>query len=211
MLVPVKTLIDKLLRHPLLADLNEEYILDYVVECMGVVGTPELYEENCGVFEAKDYRVLLPENTVSVQAVRDARSKRAYITSANRYNDDKNSLTYKVQNNVLILGTENNDVEVLYTTIPVDEDGYPKISDDPAFLRVLETYVKQQALTVLFDLGKLHPSILQNAQQEYCWAVKNYTTRKKVPTIDQMETIRRIIHGYSDYHHSNNFKKVNLE
>lgn len=211
MFVPVKILIDKILRHPLLSNLNEEYILDYVVECIGLVGVPELYEEKCEVYEVKDHRVKLPDTLVSLRAVRDNRTKMAYVTSSNRYNDDDLSFTYKLQGNILFLGTDNNEVEVLYSVLPVDKEGYPKISDDPAFLRVLETYIKQQALTVQFDLGKIHPSILQNAQQEYCWAVKHYTTRRKVPTIDQMESIKNVIRGVSNYHHTNSFKKANLE
>ena len=211
MFITVRTLIDKLLRHPLLKDLNEEYIFDYIVEFIGIVGVPELYEEKCDTFKVEDYRVVLPETVVEIKAVRDKASKRAYISSSNRYNDDINSLTYKVQNNILYLGTRNNEIEVLYNMLSIDEEGYPKISDDPSFLRALECYIKQQAFTVLFDLGKLHPSILQNAQSEYCWAIRHYTSRKSLPTVDEMESIKNIIRGVSQYHHSSNFRNANLE
>lgn len=211
MFIPVKVLIDRVLRHPLLSDLNEEYILDYIVECIGVIGTPELYEEKCDTFHIKDHRVLLPDTLVNVKAVRDTITKNAYIPSSNRFKDDDRSLTYKVQGNVLILGTTDREVEIIYDQLPVDEEGYPMISGDPAFIRVLESYIKQQAFTVLFDLGKIHINALQNAQQEYCWAVKNYTTRSKVPTVDQMENIKQILRGRSDYHHASNFKYLNLE
>lgn len=211
MFVPVKIIIDKVLRHPLLKDLDEEYILDYIVEFIGLIGAPELYEEQCGVFKAFEHRILLPDTLVSLKGVRDHISKRAYIPSSNTYNDRSNSLTYKLQGNVLFLGNPEALVEVLYNIIPVDEEGQPKISDDPTFLRALEAYIKQQAFTVLFDLGKIHPSVLNNAQTDYCWAVKNYTAKRKIPSIDQMESIKNIIRGISQYHHATNFSKLNLE
>ena len=197
MFVPIKIIIDKILRHPLLKDLDEEYILDYIVEFMGLVGAPELYEEKCDVYKAIDHRIALPESLVNIKGIRDHISKKAYVPTTNIYNDGSPTLTYKLQRNILFLGQKEATVDILYYILPIDDEGYPKIDDDPSFLRALEAYIKQQAFTVLFDLGKLHPTILDNAQRDYCWAVKQYTAKRKVPSVDQMENIKNIIRGIS--------------
>ena len=75
----------------------------------------------------------------------------------------------------------------------VDEDGYPMIPDNAAFINALELYIKQRYFTILFDKGKLDHKILQNTQQEYAWAVGQAQTSMISPTVDQMQAITNSI------------------
>jgi hypothetical protein len=53
-------------------------------------------------------------------------------------------------------------VAISYKSIPVDKDGFPLLIDNPVFLKALELYIKKEVFTVLFDMGKITPPVLQN-------------------------------------------------
>jgi hypothetical protein len=45
----------------------------------------------------------------------------------------------------------NGKVKVSYKAIPVDENGFPLIPDNPTYLSALEQFIKVQVFTILFD------------------------------------------------------------
>ena len=49
-------------------------------------------------------------------------------------------------------------------------------------------YIKKQWFTILFDLGKINPAVLQNVQQEYAWAVGDCQTEFNRLSIDKAES-----------------------
>lgn len=63
------------------------------------------------------------------------------------------------------------EIEMAYRAVMVDEEGYPMIPDDGVFPVALSLYIKKKHFTVLFDMGKISQQVLNNTQQEYCWAV----------------------------------------
>lgn len=85
---------------------------------------------------------------------------------------------------------EKGDIEMSYRAIMVDGDGYPMVPDDGTFPRALGLYIKKSQFTILFDMGKISKQILENTQQEYCWAVGQAQSSLVMPTIDQMESIK---------------------
>jgi hypothetical protein len=44
--------------------------------------------------------------------------------------------------------------------MPLDDEGYPLLPDEPTFLRALELYIKKQWFTILFDMNKISPAVL---------------------------------------------------
>ena len=62
------------------------------------------------------------------------------------------------------------------------------LPDNSSFIRALEAYIKVKQFTILFDLGKLQAGILQNAQQEYAWAVGDCQSEFNRMSIDEMES-----------------------
>ena len=100
------------------------------------------------------------------------------------YND------YKIQNNVLYASCTQTDVDVSYLALELDEEGYPVIPDDPEFARALELFIKKEYYTILFDLNKITPAVLQNTQQEYAWAVGACSNKYNRLNIDEMESLK---------------------
>ena len=100
-------------------------------------------------------------------------------------------LSFKTQGQVLYVSFKTGDVSVSYKAIPVDKDGFPLLIDNPVFLKALEAYIKREAFTILFDMGKIAPVVLQNTQQQYAWLAGQLQSEFTIPSISEMESIKR--------------------
>lgn len=103
-------------------------------------------------------------------------------------------LTFKTQNRIIFTSFEEGEVKVSYKAIPVDEDGLPLLVDNSAYLRALESYIKVQVFTILFDTGKFGTGknsnmVLQNAQQEYAWRAGQLQSEFSIPSEAEMASI----------------------
>lgn len=207
----IRRVADRIMRHPLLRDVPFETILDYTVDFLQIVGVPSLFEEKTALLHVENYRCMLPCDYVSMIQVRTAkkvdgmepnhRSHISYRYSTDSFHMSKEKpdvgrygtdLTYKIQGCVIYTSTKDTDIEIAYNAIATDGEGYPLLPDNPSFLRALEAYIKKQQFTILFDLGKLQPAILQNAQQEYAFYVGQCQTDMIMPSIDQMESLTNL-------------------
>lgn len=204
----IRRVADRIMRHPLLRDVSFETILDYTVDFLQIVGVPSLFEEKTALLHVENYRCKLPCDYVSMIQVRTAKKvdgiepnhrshiSYRYSTDSFHMSNDKpdvgrygTDLTYKIQGCVIYTSTKDTDIEIAYNAIATDGEGYPLLPDNPSFLRALEAYVKKQQFTVLFDLGKLQLAILQNAQQEYAWAVGDCETEFHRLNLDKAESL----------------------
>lgn len=97
--------------------------------------------------------------------------------------------TYKIQNHRIFTSEESGYVEMSYLALAIDEDGLPLIPDNSKFTRALEWYIKLQHYTNLFECGKIDVRVLNNTQQEYCWAVGAYESECHRLSIDEMQSL----------------------
>lgn len=186
----IKIVLDKILRHPLMQDISLETAVDYAVDFMRIVGVPKMFSEKVVELRTEDYRAKLPCDYYKIVQVKPI-GRPALIASTDnffmggKYRENNN--TYKIQGNIIYTSLEKDTLWVSYLAIDTDEDGYPLIPDNSSFTRALELYIKKQWFTILFDLGKITPAVLQNTQQEYAWAVGDCMTEFNRLSIDEME------------------------
>lgn len=243
--ISIKAILDRLLRHPLMQDLQLETAIDYTVDFMRIVGCPGMFESKVESVDVKNYRADLSSLELKPYKILGVRYKDTYLRYANDYfhpalgtqqdvedpkpvynprekfdfsnittddievqgsilqfvgtfefvnnmkayyNSGKSSnYTYKIQGNCLFTNIQNDDIDVAYIGIPVDEEGFPMILDNSSYLRALELYIKKQWFTILFDMGKIQGPVLQNVQQEYAWAVGDCESEFNRMTVDQAE------------------------
>ena len=191
----VRRVLDQLNLHPLLRDLTFEQVVAYTVDFMRLVACPLMFIEKVEDLHVHDYRALLPCDVHKINQVRSLHYDRAYRKTTDSFHygreeenkkDNKRwkgaphrnpgefldkDLTYKVQGQVLYSSVEEDDIQISYQAFSLDEDGFPLIPENTQFLRGLEAYIKMKWFTILFDLTKISQNVLQNAQQEYAWAV----------------------------------------
>jgi hypothetical protein len=198
----IYTLIDRLRRHPLVADVPEETILSYVIEFIGITGVPESYENKIAELEVKDYVAELPcdfESIIQVMSEKGlsmVESSDSYFTDPKRHklheHPSKSSFlgnSYRIQGNLIYFSFEKGKVTLSYKAIPVDSDGIPLIPDNQNFLMAMEWYVKVRVFSIMADLGKLPVQSLNRAEQEYAWYVGKYQTSMKMNSLGKAERL----------------------
>lgn len=192
--ISIKVLADNIMRHPLLQDVSFEQIVKYMLEFIRIIGAPKIFEEKTKILKIEDYRTSLPCDLVEIIQIKDLFTGACMRYSTNNFFHGKDKTcesdyTFKVQNNIIYSNREEGDIEISYRAVMVDEDGYPMIPDNSKFSRALEYYIKKQWFTILFDLGKIQPVVLQNTQQEYAFYVAQASSDLKMPSLSEMESI----------------------
>lgn len=191
--------LSRVLRHPMLQDTTLEEAIQYTVDFIHTFGMPDMFETKETVVELENYRGELPCDLVSVNQVMDLRSHTCLRSTTNTFNPERSNgdcvndrcidNTFKIQNRVIFSSIEKGLLKVNYNSIPVDENGYPYVINDPVYLKALESYIKKEVFTVLFDLGKITPAVLSNTQQEYSWRAGMLQSEFNIPSDAEMQSI----------------------
>lgn len=199
--INIRRVLDELHRHPLLSDLTLEQIVSYVVSFIGIFGMPKLYQDKEEVLHIEDFRAKLPCDLVSINQIKECKTGVCLRSMTDNFmpreHYDRNAgykipqeLSFKTQGQVLYVSFKTGDVLVSYKAIPVDKDGFPLLIDNPVFLKALEAYIKREAFTILFDMGKIAPAVLQNTQQQYAFLAGQLQSEFTIPSISEMESIK---------------------
>lgn len=191
--ISIKQVLDDILAHPMLQNVSLERAVNYATELIRILNVPKTYQDKIIKLDIHEYRCLLPCDFYEVIQMRIANQdySKPLKPSTNSFGPiaDSLELTYNIQNNVLYTSMKEGTVEMAYKSIAVDDDGYPLIPDNASFIRALESYIKKQYFTILFDKGQLHQSILQNVKQEYAFNVAQASTALLMPNQDEMQDI----------------------
>lgn len=195
--VSIRQVMDDLLAHPMLQDLTLERAVNYAVQFIQILGYPQEFEEKTAVLDVENYRTNLPCDFYDIIQMRllvnGNKPGPVFVASTDSFHmssiKDAHQLTYKIQNFVLYTSLEKGKVELAYTAMMLDKDGYPLIPENSAFIKALELYIKKAWFTILFDMGKISQGVLQNTQQEYAWAAGQASTSLIKPSLDEMQAI----------------------
>jgi hypothetical protein len=201
--INIREALSRVMRHPLLQDVTLESAVQYTLDFIGIFGMPKLYQDKEEIVHIEEFRAKLPCDLISINQIKECKSGVClrYMTDnfMPREHYDKNvgykvpqELTFKTQGQVLYVSFKTGDVSVSYKAIPVDKDGFPLLIDNPVFLKALEAYIKREAFTILFDMGKIAPAVLQNAQQQYAWLAGQLQSEFTIPSQSEMESISRM-------------------
>lgn len=193
----IKVIIDKIMRHPLLQDVTLETVVDYTIDFMRIVGVPQMFEEKVELLEVQNYRVELPCDYYQMNQIR-IKDPNGNNIGVFRYTTDTfhmgstipeySDYTYKIQGNIIYTSIREGIIEISYQAISTDNEGYPLIPDNSSFTRAVEAYIKKQHFTILFDLNKISGQSLQQAQQDYAWAVGDCETEFNRLSLDKAES-----------------------
>ena len=197
-LISIHDFMDELYIHPLMREIPLETVVRYTVNFMRIVGVPNMFDNRVTRLDIHDYRSCLPEDFYDIVSLRRCGTRNAHDNATYRYatdtfhfsshKDGVEGLTYKIQGGVIYTSTKDDPVELSYLAIPVDQYGYPMIPDNSSFTRALKAFIKKEWFTILMDLGKLHPSVLSNAQQDYAWAVGDCESEFNRLSLDKAES-----------------------
>ena len=197
----LKEVASRLTRHPLMIDLTFEAIIQYTIDFIGTLGLPPIYLDKVVTVDIDNYRASLPCDLVAIRQVKDSKnniSLRAITDTFHLLHEENESIkrqegTFKTQGNIIYTSFKKGSIDIAYRAIPVDTEGLPLIPDNSIFLKALELYIKKEWFTILFDMNKISPAVLQNIQQEYAWKVGQLNTEFTLPSISEMEAISNMM------------------
>lgn len=198
----IREVLSRILNHPLLQDVTLEQAVQYTLDFISIFGMPRLYQDKEEMVHIEDFRAKLPCNLISINQIKECktgiclRSMTDNFMPKERYDEDAGykkiqELTFKTQGQVLFTSFKTGDVLISYKAIPIDKDGFPLLIDNQVFLRTLEAYIKKEVFTILFDMGKITPAVLQNTQQQYAWLAGQLQSEFTIPSISEMESLKR--------------------
>ncbi len=202
--VKLPVILDRLLRHPLLGDLNLETAIQYTLDFIGIMGLPNVYTDKIETVAIKEYRGELPCDLISVNQVRLHENGIALRAMTDNFNafptknhkgkcwDERGEPSFKIQGRVIFTSIRHGKVDISYKAIMLDEDGLPLIPDNSVFLKALELYIKKEWFTILFDMGKISSAVLNNTQQEYSFRAGQCNNEFMIPSVSEMEAITNI-------------------
>lgn len=200
--INIREALSRVMRHPLLQDVTLEQAVQYTLDFIGAFGLPKLYQDKEEVIHIEEFRGVLPCDLISINQVKECKSGVCMRSMTDNFmpqeHYDKNvgykvpqELTFKTQGQIIYTSFKTGDILVSYKSIPVDKDGYPLLIDNSVFMKALELYIKREAFTVLFDMGKIQAGVLQNTQQQYAWLAGQLQSEFTIPSISEMESIKR--------------------
>jgi hypothetical protein len=200
--INIREALSRVLRHPLLQDVTLEQAVQYTLDFISVFGMSGLYQDKEEMIHIEDFRAKLPCDLISINQIKECktgiclRSMTDNFMPKERYDEDAGykkiqELTFKTQGQVLFTSFKTGDVLISYKAIPIDKDGFPLLIDNPVFLRTLEAYIKKEVFTILFDMGKITPAVLQSTQQQYAWLAGQLQSEFTIPSISEMESLKR--------------------
>lgn len=180
--VSIDVIASRILKHPLLKDMNYEDIIDHTVDVLRLIGTPRSYVEKSCYKNIIDYKALLPDDCLNVKSVDLISNGHAYpmviATDARNTQLDKlqnkiysGRYSYTLNNNMVHTNCEEGLAFLIYDSLKCDENGLPMIPDNIPLIKAIENYIKVQVFTVLVDLDKLRANSLDRAEQEYSWYI----------------------------------------
>ncbi len=198
--INIREILSRLTRHPLMTDINLETVIQYTIDFIGIMGLPNIYLDKVVNLTIENYRAQLPCDLISVNQVRLSqngsciRSMTDNFNMHNIYDDSRNTgePTFKTQGTIIYTSFKDGSIQLSYKAIPIDEEGLPLIPDNPIFLETLELYIKKKWFTILFDMGKIQPAVLNNTQQEYAFKAGQCNNEFIIPSPSEMETLTNV-------------------
>lgn len=195
--ISIQTILDRILKHPLMQELPLETAIQHLEDFIGIMGLPATYTDKYAVINIEEFRGMLPCDCIAINQVRECKSKRVLSAMTDSFNGtfpkDKSVGTYKTQGRMIYTSFKEGDIEISYKAIPVDKDGLPMLPDNPVFMKALELYIKKEWFTILFDMGRISPAVLQNTQQEYYFKAGQLNNEFMIPSVAEMESITNIL------------------
>ena len=201
--INIREVLNRILRHPLLQDITLEQAVQYTIDFISIFGMLKLYQDKEEVLHIEEFRCKLPCDLISINQIKECKTGVCLRSMTDNFMPkeqyDKNAgykktqeLSFKTQGQVLFTSFKTGDVIVSYKALPIDKDGFPLLIDNPVFLKTLEAYIKKEVFTILFDMGKITPAVLQNTQQNYAWLAGQLQSEFTIPSQSEMESISRM-------------------
>lgn len=205
--ISLKEIINRvhLLGGDIVDNVTEDDVITYAIELIGVVGMPQLFLNKVEQLEVHKNRAELPCDFVEEQAVKCSNDV-SFNASTDMFNVEESKTfvpTYKIQGNFIVTSIEKGYIKLAYTAIKTDDDGYPMIVDDQAFIRALVSYIVYKRVFTDYINGRLpNENIMERVERNYETDMAIATSKLIQPTVDEFDNISRMMNSFIFRHNA---------
>lgn len=203
-LVSIKMIADRLLRNPLMKDINYEFIVDNAIQVLRILDAPSIYANRREQLNIANYRALKPVDMIKVEGIAriDGGNLSPMQTTedisheffgSGKNNPSRGDDTYSLNSKHVTVNFETGKIEIIYKAIATDEECYPLVLDNETLLRCVESYIKYKWFDILNDMEMVSDRKLNKAEIDYCFNVAQADANLKLPSADEMETLTNTI------------------
>jgi hypothetical protein len=179
-------------------DLTEDDVVLDTIELLGIVGVPQLFETKYDTLIVKKYRAALPCDFVDLIALKDC--GRPLNASTDKFDvTDSRTLvtTYRIDGDIIKFSKEEGYIQIAYTAVKVDDDGYPMIVNDQTFIRALVSYIIYKRVYSNYINGRLpNENIMERVERNYEFNIAQATNRLTMPSEDELNNIARMMNSF---------------
>lgn len=179
-------------------DITEDDVITYTTELIGIVGIPQLFEDKVVNLEIKKYRAPLPCDFVEEVAVKCCDRQLNPTTDMFRVEDSKTTHpTYRIQDTYIVTSIERGNIQLAYTAVKTDNDGYPMIVDNQSFIRALVSYIIYNKVYTNYINGRLpNENIMERVERNYDFNIAQASKSLTQPTPDEARNIARMMNSF---------------
>lgn len=208
----LKTILWKVLRHPLALELSYEEAAEHAVEAIRLIGAPLSFLDVVSpLITIANYKAALPLNLLNIKGVRIITNDDNYDDGAIalRYatdvyhagancNPDSNDdipyeYTYTVQNGVIFTSVPDGTIQISYKALPIDDEGFPLVPNEQKTMLALEYYILHRYLEPLWLIGKITDKAFNYIETKRHFYMAGADTSLKLQSVDQWESIMNTI------------------
>lgn len=181
----------EILANPLLEGLDIDDAAMYAINTLKLIGAPLLYEHKVDSLQVEDYRARLPLNLIDVKGIQYCGKSLRYATDTYhlKSKDCYSEETYTLNNCVITTSFEKGTIDVAYTVLALDEEGYPLIPDNIAVEQAIKYAIRVSYLEAFWEMGKISDKVFQRLEQQRDWYIGQAQSNTLLQGPDHLESI----------------------
>lgn len=200
--VSLKTILWKVMNHPLANDLTYDIAAEFAIEAIELLGAPLAHIDKVTDphIVTVNHKAALPADLIQLNGVRLIKSDEyperdaialRYATDIYHESKLKNTLeefTYTIQGGVIYTSFPEACIELSYKALPLDKDGYPLVPGNRKVKMALEYYILYRYLAPLYDIGKITDKAFGRIEQQKLFYMGAAGNDMKLSGIDHLES-----------------------
>ena len=196
---------------------------EWAAKAMSDIGLLDSYEFGVTTIDIEAYKGELPFGMINILAARDNVTKTPLIKSTNQFflnptnvvqtsssseeldvpalstNTKVNvNYTYYINSGYMYTNFDEGQVEIAFTTYPIDERGLPMIPNDESYKEAIKSYIIYRMDYILWRKGAIKDNIKRDSEQEWAFNAKKAFNRNILHPSDMENIFRGMVKIASD-------------
>ena len=205
----------EILANPLLEGLDIDDAAMYAINTLKLIGAPLLYKHEVKTLKVEDYRAHLPINLLDVKGINYCDRPLRYATDTFHQSNHDRAVeeTYTLNNCVITTSFEKGEIEVAYTTLALDDEGYPMIPDNISVEQAIKYSIRVSYLEAFWEMGKISDKVFQRLEQQRDWYIGQAQSNTLLQGADHLESIVNSVNRLISNNHAydNNFRGAGMK